>query len=76
MQSISRDGVHWMFLLYNLTVVYAWTGERELAFQELAILLRPQVYVHHGDFKTKYAWDPLRTDPRFAKLLAQLAPKE
>jgi hypothetical protein len=30
----------------------------------------------YGELKLDPEWDPLRKDPRFAKLLAQLAPKE
>ena len=64
----------------NLAVVYAWTGEPELACQTLEawiarpagpFLLRQPTY---GDFRLNPAWDPLRGNPRFDALVARLAP--
>jgi hypothetical protein len=30
--------------------------------------------IYYGQLKLEPAWDPLRSDPRFNQLLAQLAP--
>ena len=64
----------------NLAVVYAWTGQNDLAFAELNklvdrpagsnILFQPT----YGDFRLNPLWDPLRDDPRFKELSRRLAP--
>jgi hypothetical protein len=49
----------------------------DLAFEQLNILLKiPAGRLNYGDLKTYPGWDPLRKDPRFDKLLAELAPKD
>jgi hypothetical protein len=76
MLPISTDAIDGIGLAKNLAVVYAWTNEPDLAFRELDILARTPNGIHYGDVKSDYLFDPLRTDPRFATLLAQLAPNE
>jgi hypothetical protein len=61
-------------VLANLAVVYAWTGEADSAFNQLAILAKTPLGVYYGQLKKDPLWDPIRKDPRFDKLLAQLAP--
>jgi serine/threonine-protein kinase len=64
----------------NLAVVYAWTGENDLAIAELARLIERPAASHaicqptYGDFRLNPFWDPLRNDPRFTALVAKLAP--
>ena len=60
----------------SLAIVYAWTHELDLALQELAISIKTPAGVAYGNLKRHPCWDPLRTDPRFEKILAELAPKE
>jgi TolB-like protein len=74
MLSISKDAVEGPPLVFRLALVYAWTNEPDLAFQELAISVKAPAGVHYGELKLDPAWDPIRKDPRFEKLLAQLAP--
>jgi tetratricopeptide (TPR) repeat protein len=63
--------------IYSLAVVYAQTGEADLAFQQLAILTKtPSAWTNYGYFRRECGFDPLRKDPRFDKLLAQLAPRD
>jgi tetratricopeptide (TPR) repeat protein len=76
MLPISKDAVEGPPLVSNLALVYAWTNEPDLAFQELTISVKTPGGVFYGELKLDPAWDPLRKDPRFGKLLAQLAPKE
>jgi hypothetical protein len=59
----------------NLAVVYAWTDEFDLAFETLVPMTKVPSGVFYGDLKFDPLWDPLRKDPRFDKLLAELAPK-
>ena len=64
----------------NLAVVYAWTGQNDLAIGELSKLIdRPAMGTGiaqptYGDFRLNPLWDPLRTDPRFEALVQRLAP--
>jgi hypothetical protein len=63
-------------LVTNLALVYAWTNQPELAFQVLAVSVKTPNGILYGDLKLDPAWDPLRKDPRFDKLLAELAPRD
>ena len=60
----------------NLALVYAWTDEVDLAFETLVPLTKMPSGVFYGQLKLDPYWDPLRNDPRFDKLLAELAPKD
>ena len=76
MLPISEDAFDGPMLVWNLAIVYAWTDELDLAFEKLAISVTTPAGVHYGELKLDPAWDPLRKDPRFDKLLAQLAPHD
>ncbi len=64
----------------NLAVVYAWTGQPDLAFAVLEPLLKRPAGRNtpgqptYGDFQLNPLWDPLRTDARFRALAKRLAP--
>jgi hypothetical protein len=64
----------------NLAVVYAWTGETDLAIAELTKLIDRPAASHvvcqptYGDFRLNPFWDPLRADPRFSAMIGKLAP--
>jgi hypothetical protein len=76
MLPISKDAVEGPFVATNLAVVYAWTDEFDLAFETLVPLSRmPGAPADYFALKTDPTWDPLRKDPRFEKLLTELAPK-
>jgi hypothetical protein len=72
----AKDAVEGPPLVSKLALVYAWTNEPDLAFQELTISAKSPAGVHYGELKLDPAWDPLRCDPRFDNLLAHLAPLE
>jgi hypothetical protein len=63
-------------LVVNLAVVYAWTNEADLAFETLTPLIKIPSGVFYGELTREVYWDPLRQDPRFEKLLAELAPRD
>jgi tetratricopeptide (TPR) repeat protein len=76
MLPVSEDAVDGPSLVYNLAAVYGMVNERDLAFQELTISVETPGGASYGTLKLDPAWDPLRNDPRFDKLLTQLARKE
>jgi TolB-like protein len=57
-------------------IICAWTGERELALQQLEIFAKLPGWTSYGDLRLNPMWDPLRGDPRFEKIVASLAPTE
>ena len=74
---ISADAVKGPVLMVFLATVYALTDEPNLAFQVLDVSVRtPASGISYGKLKLGPEWDLLRSDPRFDKLLAQLAPRE
>ena len=64
----------------HLAIVYAWTGETDLALAELGKLIdRPAGFdimfaPTYGYLRLNPLWDPLRGDPRFEILAKRLAP--
>jgi len=72
---MSKDAVIGVDLITQLATIYAWTGENDLALQQLAISAQSPCGMHYGDLKLDPVWDPLRGDPRFEKIVASLAPK-
>jgi serine/threonine protein kinase/tetratricopeptide (TPR) repeat protein len=73
LRPVSLDGVEGPFILKCLACVYAWTNEPDLAFRELAKLVNvPGGLGTRATFKADLSWDPIRQDPRFDKLAAQL----
>jgi hypothetical protein len=66
-------------VLQNFAITAAWSGDKELALQQLETGLRapdPSCALSYGALKLLPFWDPLRGDPRFEKIVASLAPKK
>ena len=57
-----------------LALIYAWTGERDLAIEQLEILAGVPSNISYGALRFSPDWDSLRGDPRFEKLVASLSP--
>jgi Flp pilus assembly protein TadD len=76
MLPISKNAEIGPDLVTNLAIVYTWTNEPELAFQELTVSVNAPRGILYGELKLDPAFDSLRKDPRFDKLLAELAPKD
>jgi TolB-like protein/Tfp pilus assembly protein PilF len=76
MLPISKDAMDGPGVLANLAVVYAWTDQSDLAFEQLVVLAKIPHGVYYGQLKADQLWTPIRKDPRFEELLAELAPKE
>jgi TolB-like protein/class 3 adenylate cyclase/Tfp pilus assembly protein PilF len=72
---ISKDAIDGVALAVNLAQIYAWTGEKDLAIDQIAAVERVPNYLSYGFLKLQPIWDPLRGNPRFEAILASLAPK-
>lgn len=59
-----------------LAMIAAWVGDRDLACEQLASAVRLPSTVSYGELALLPFWDPLRGDPRFEKIVADLAPKD
>ena len=72
---ISADAVDGPSLAINLAQIYAWTGEKDLAIEQISAVERVPNNLSYGFLKLHPNWDSLRGDPRFEKIVASLAPK-
>lgn len=78
--SYEKDGSEAPMVHCNLVIVYAWTGQTDLAFSELekaanlpagnGMIFAPTF----GDLRLNPIWDELRNDPRFERVVQKLAP--
>ena len=75
MLPISKDAVDGPRVAMNLAVVYAWTDDRDLAFQQLDALSKVPYGLFYNHLKLESYLDPLRQDSRYDKLLVELAPR-
>jgi TolB-like protein/Tfp pilus assembly protein PilF len=69
----ARDGV---YLMTNLARIYAVTGEKDLAVEQLELVSKIPCGPSYGGLRLDPEWDSLRGDPRFEKIVASLAPKK
>jgi TolB-like protein/class 3 adenylate cyclase len=72
---VTKDAIIGPLLVQNLALIYAWTGEKDLAFEQLSIAAKLPGFLSYGELRLHPYWDPLRGDPRFEKIVASLAPK-
>jgi TolB-like protein/class 3 adenylate cyclase/Tfp pilus assembly protein PilF len=72
---VTKDAMDGPSYITNLAIIYAWTGEKGLALEQLAISAKIPAGVTYGELKLYPQWDSLRGDPRFEKIVAALAPK-
>jgi TolB-like protein/class 3 adenylate cyclase/Tfp pilus assembly protein PilF len=72
---VSKDAIVGAQLVKYLALVYAWTGEKDLALEQLSVAARLPGRLNYGYLRLHPYWDPLRGDPRFEKIVASLAPK-
>jgi len=75
MLPISKDAYGGVELITNLATVYALTGEKDLALEQLEIVANLPAGPNYGQLRLQPEWDSLRGDPRFEKIVASLAPK-
>jgi serine/threonine protein kinase/Flp pilus assembly protein TadD len=73
---VTKDAVTGPGVVGFLAIIYAWTGEKDLALEQLGIVAGIPGPLNYGNLRLDPYWDPLRGDPRFEKIVASLAPKE
>jgi tetratricopeptide (TPR) repeat protein len=75
---VEKDSINGSHMIQYFAVTAAWTGEKDLALQQLELGVRAPFasqLLSYGGLKLLPFWDPLRGDPRFSKIVASLAPK-
>jgi serine/threonine protein kinase/tetratricopeptide (TPR) repeat protein len=72
---VKKDAINGPRMIANLAMIAAWAGEKDLACEQLAMVIHPPAPITYGQLKLLPFWDPLRGDPRFEKIVASLAPK-
>ena len=73
---VSKDAIDGADIAINLAQIYAWTGEKDRAIEQIATVERAPSTLSYGFLKLHPYWDPLRGDPGFEKIVASLAPKK
>jgi TolB-like protein/Flp pilus assembly protein TadD len=72
---LTKDAVVGAELMEYLAIIYAWTGEKDLALEQFAATVKIPGVLTYGNLRLHPFWDPLRGDSRFDKIVASLAPK-
>jgi serine/threonine-protein kinase len=72
---VAKDAMLGPKIITNLALIYAWTGERDLAIEQLKIAAKLPSGPDYGELRLHPVWDSLRGDPRFEKIVNSLAPK-
>jgi TolB-like protein/Tfp pilus assembly protein PilF len=72
---VEKDALNGPLMIQYLAMIAAWGGNKDLACEQLAIAIRPPSTISYGQLKLLPHWDPLRSDPRFDKIVAFIAPK-
>jgi len=79
----SKDAYHGALLASNLALVYARTGESDQAITLIERLLSTPGTPEYGslasitlaELRLGWQWDPLRSNPRFKKIIERPEPK-
>jgi tetratricopeptide (TPR) repeat protein len=69
---IAKDSLNGPGTVANLALVYAWTGERDHALEQLekVATIPSHDAATYGDLRFNPCWDDLRGDKRFDKIVA------
>jgi TolB-like protein/Flp pilus assembly protein TadD len=68
---VTKDVMTGPELLRNLALIYAWTGEKELALDQIAAALQGPGHITYGQLRLHPWWDAIRDDPRFESLVEE-----
>jgi TolB-like protein/Tfp pilus assembly protein PilF len=70
-----KDAINGTFLMTVFAKSAAWLGEKDVALEYVTRAAFLPGGPYYGQLKLDSDWDPLRGDPHFEALLADLAPK-
>ena len=68
---VEKDAMNGMDMVKYLAMIAAWVGDKDLACEQLARVIRRPSSPSYGQLKLLPFWDPLRGDPRFEKLVEE-----
>ncbi len=71
---LNKDSINGAHARMYLAAIYAWTGEKDLALDELELLTGVPSDITYGSLLLDPMWDPLRGEAHFEKILNGLAP--
>jgi tetratricopeptide (TPR) repeat protein len=71
---VERDAINGPHIVEFFSIICAWIGENDLAFEYLERATRLPGWFNYGHLKLHPCWDPIRKDPRFEQIVASLAP--
>ena len=72
---VNKDAINGPLLIQYLSIIYSWTGRKDLAIEELNRATGIPSTISYGALRLHPYWDELRGDPRFEKIVTSLAPK-
>jgi tetratricopeptide (TPR) repeat protein len=72
---VEKDAINGPLMHEYFAMIAAWTGDKDLACEQLAIAIRYPSSLSYGRLKLLPFWDSLRGDPRFESIVVSLAPK-
>jgi TolB-like protein/Tfp pilus assembly protein PilF len=73
---VKKDALGGAEIVKYLAIIAAWVDDKDLACEQLAIVINRPSPISYGQLKLLPFWDALRGDPRFEKIVASLAPKK
>jgi TolB-like protein/DNA-binding winged helix-turn-helix (wHTH) protein/Tfp pilus assembly protein PilF len=76
MVPVSKDALDGARVITILASIYAMTGEKDLALEQLETVSKIPYGPSYGRLRLDPEWDLLRGDPRFEQIVASLAPKQ
>jgi TolB-like protein/predicted Ser/Thr protein kinase/ribosomal protein L40E len=68
---LEKDALEGVVVAEYLAVIAAWVGDKDLALDQLASIIRRPSDLSYGNLKLLPFWDPFRGDPRFENLLEE-----
>jgi TolB-like protein/Tfp pilus assembly protein PilF len=68
---VEKDAMEGPAMIKYLAMIAAWVGNKDLACEQLAVVMRRPSGLSYGELKLLPFWDPLRGDARFEKLVEE-----
>ena len=68
---VEKDSMNGTDMVKYLAMIAAWVGDRDVACEQLASVIRRPSDLSYGELKLLPFWDALRGDQRFEKLVEE-----